>query len=148
VRMHIDLPDDLAKMVKAQSDLDVSAVCRDALRHELSRREDLAGDMKRHVFRVYGYASVIPGMDLPKDSSREVAFIAKEIAGETRATSRPWTAYLTKKEQIALWDDNGGLMVFASLAALKASGWSESRPDVVAAVAAALDQDLVTDLDI
>jgi post-segregation antitoxin (ccd killing protein) len=148
VRMTIYLPDDLAKMVKAQVNLNVSKVCQGALEHELSRRKALAGGMERHVFRVNGYASVIPGVDLPKESSREVAFTAKEIASDTRATSQPWTAYLTIQGKIALWDDNGGLIVFPSVDDLRASDLSNSRPDVVAEIAKAYNQDCVIDLDI
>jgi post-segregation antitoxin (ccd killing protein) len=148
VKMTIDLPDDLVKMVKAQVNLDVSKVCQGALEHELSRRKAVAGGMERHVFRVNGYASVIPGLDLPKESSREVAFTAKEIARDTRATGQPWTAYLTEGGKIALWDDNGGLIVFPTLDDLRASGWSDSRPDVVAEIAEALGPRHVIKLDI
>jgi hypothetical protein len=59
-----------------------------------------------------------------------------------------FTAYPTRRHQIALWDDNGGLIVFSSLDELRASGWSDSRPDVLAEVAAALGQEYVIDLDI
>jgi hypothetical protein len=150
VKKTIYLPNDLAKAVKARADLNVSEVCQKALRHELSRREALAElerDMKRHVLRVYGNASAIPNLKLPAGTSKEVAFIAREIAGDTRATSKPWTAYFTKKEKIVLWDDNGGLTVFSSLNDLRASSWG-SRPDVVAEIAKALGEDYVTDLDI
>lgn len=151
MKMTIYLPDDLAKTVKAQRDLNVSAVCQDALRRELSRRKALAGldkGMERHVFRASGKNSSIPGMDLPDGVSREVAFTAKEIAGQTWATRQPWTAYLTRRHHIALWDDDGGLTVFSSLDELRASDWSDNRPDVVAEIAAALGQDYVIDLDI
>ncbi len=147
----IQLPDDLAETVKAQTDLDVSAVCEDALRRELSRRATLAQldkDMERHVFRVSRKNSSIPGMDLRDETSREVAFIGKEIASLTWATTQPWIAYLTRKHQIALWDDDGGLMVFSSFAELKSSAWSDSRQGVVAEVAKALGEDYVTELDI
>jgi hypothetical protein len=104
--------------------------------------------MERHVFRVNGYASVIPGMNLPKQSIREVAFLAQEIASDTRATSDPWTAYLTNHLQIALWDDNGGLTVFRSFEALRTSGLSDSRPEVVAEIARALGEVYIIERDI
>jgi post-segregation antitoxin (ccd killing protein) len=154
VQKTIYLPDDLAKAVakavKANADLNVSEVCQKALRHELSRRQasaDLERNMERHVFRAYGNASAIPGMHIPNGTSREVAFYATEIAGDTRATSQPWTAYRTKGGQTVLWDDNGGLMVFSKFADLRASIWG-SRPDVVAEIAKALGEDYVTVLDI
>lgn len=149
--MTIYLPDDLAKTVKAERDLNVSAVCQDALRREVSRRNARAGldeGMERHVFRASGQNSSIPGMDIADGVSRDVAFTAKEIAGQTWATKQPWIAYWTKRHQIALWDDNGGLRVFSSLDDLRASDWSDNRPDVVAEIAAALGQDYVIDLDI
>jgi hypothetical protein len=150
VQKTIYLPDDLAKAVKAQADLNVSEVCQDALRHELSRRKALAElgrVMERHVFRVYGKASAIPNLEFPEGTSKEVAFFATEIAGDTRATSQPWTAYRTMGNHIVLWNDNGGLMVFSKFDDLRASSWGK-RPDVIAEIAKALGENYVTDLPI
>jgi hypothetical protein len=120
------------------------------VRRELSLREipaRLDDGMERHVFRVSPKNSSIPGTDLASKTNWEVAFIAKEIAGQTWATTRPWTAYLTRKHHIVLWDDNGGLMVFSSFDELRSSAWSDSRVDVGAEVAAALGKKYVIDLD-
>ena len=149
--MTIYLPDDLAEQVKKHDDLNVSAVCQDALRRELARREQLAGlekGMERQIVRAYANTSQIPGMEIPLGNHREVAFIGKEIAGDITGRQR-WRAYLTKRHQIAMWDEeDDGLMVFSSLEDLQLSGWSDARPDVVAEVAEALGEDYTIELDI
>jgi hypothetical protein len=148
--MTIYLPDNLAKQVKEHDDLNVSAVCQDALWRELTRREQLAGlekGMERQIVRAYANTSQIPGLDIPPGNHREVAFIGKEIA---RGGGRHrWRGYLTKRRQIAMWDEeDDGLMVFSSLEDLTGSGWNDANPDVVAEVAEALGEDYTIELDI
>ena len=81
--MTIYLPDDLAETVKEHDDLNVSAVCQDALRRELARREEIA-KLDSGMERVVVY------VEEPYES--DVAFVGKLLHHSDREDS---AAYLT-----------------------------------------------------
>jgi len=133
MKMTIYVPDDLAEVVKEHADLNVSAVCQDALRRELVRREELAKldkGMERHVMFT--------------EDRGQVAFVAKQVFYNDRYEI---SAYITRRHRIAVsvkdelyeWDS------FEDIAC--DPNWAGS-PGLVAAVAEALGEEHVTELDI
>lgn len=130
--MTIYLPDDLAATVKQHDDLNVSAVCQEALRAELARREELAKldkGMERHVVFVDRLGT-------------DVAFTGKELHSNGYVT-----AYLTGRHRLAVYDDrNQTLYEYDSFDDLVAGGDGES--ELVAAVAVKLGEKHVVELDI
>lgn len=135
--MTIYLPDDLAEMVRVHADLNVSAVCQEALRRELARREELA-KLDEGMERVEVYVEAM---------GADVAFVGRELYYNIRSEV---TAYLTRRHRIAIY--NAALQAlyrfdsFDDLAADKA--WRDGDPELVAAVAAALGEQHVIELDI
>lgn len=143
MRMTIYVPDDLAAMVKEHDDLNVSAVCQEALRAELTRRQaqsELGDGMKRHEV----YIERRGGVDL--DEGAEVAFVGRELYFD----GRDLTAYLTKRGRIAIHhDDEQSLYEFDSFADLVSDDvWELSHPALVSAVAQQLGEKHVIELDI
>jgi hypothetical protein len=137
MRMTIYMPDDLAAMVKEHSDLNVSAVCQEALRRELARREEFA-KLDKGMERVVVY-----------DSGREaeVAFVGRELFHSYSLPEE--TAYLTKRHRIAVYSHSSQILFdFDSFEDLQADeGWKDSS-ELVAGVAQALGEDHVIELDI
>ena len=136
MRMTIYLPDDLAAMVKEHDDLNVSAVCQEALRAELFRRQAMhaiSNGMQRYI--VY----------IAKTDS-QAAFVGKEVNYDGHRL----TAYITQRGRIALYDDDRQELevfdTFADLVALE--GIEETHPALVADVAEAVGEKYVRELDI
>jgi post-segregation antitoxin (ccd killing protein) len=143
MRMTIYVPDDLAAMVKEHDDLNISAVCQEALRVELSRREasaKLGEGMKRHVVYIERRGSV----DL--DGGIEVGFVGKEVDDDGRNR----TAYITRRGRIAIYNhDEQSLYEFDSFADLvRDEVWELSYPVMVSSIAEALGEKHVIELDI
>lgn len=133
MKMTIYVPDELAELVKEHDDLNVSAVCQDALRRELARREEFAKldkGMERHVMYT--------------EDRGQVAFVAKQVFHNDR---HEISAYITRRHRIAVsvsdelyeWDS------FEEIAS--DPNWAGS-PGLVAALAEALGEEHVTELDI
>lgn len=129
--MTIYLPDDLAAQVKEHPDLNASAVCQDALRHELARRAEVAKltkGMERIVVRIESGEAAFTGTSLPSDHS-------------------DMAVYLTKRQRIAVYDearqDLGQYDTFHEFADA-----FDGLPELVADVAAALGENYVIELDI
>lgn len=136
--MTIYLPDDLAEMVREHEDLNVSAVCQQALRNELHRREALAeldAGMERHVV----YVDELGG---------NAAFVGRRLA--YRGLPFDETAYLTAKHRIAVYSNEAqALYQYDSFDEMADEpGWRDGAPDFLAAVAAALGEDRTIELDI
>lgn len=150
MKMTVYMPDDLAGLVKVHSDINVSAICQGALRQEIVRREEVArleDGMNRVVVHADGNVSRIPGYCISGGESADVAFYGAELYYSSRAPET--RAYLTRRHQIAVWDnDASGLMVYESLRDLAASGYADADPALVAAVAKALGEEHVVELDI
>jgi post-segregation antitoxin (ccd killing protein) len=138
MRMTIYLPDDLAEMVKEHTDLNVSRVCQEALRQELAHREELA-KLDKDMERVVVYVD---------DLGSEVAFVGKELYHSDRSPEE--TVYLTRRHRLAVYNaDAQALYQFDSFDDLaNDSVWREANPELVAAVAAALGEKYVVELDI
>jgi len=136
--MTIYLPDDLAEMVKEDTDLNVSAVCQEALRRELTIREVLA-KLDKGMKRVEMYDDL---------HGADVAFVGKEIYYNGRIPEE--TAYLTKNHRIAVYAHEAQMLhQFDSFDDLAADeGWRDGSPELVAAVAKALGEEHVIELDI
>jgi post-segregation antitoxin (ccd killing protein) len=138
VRMTIYLPDRLAEEVKEHDDLNVSAVCQLALRRELTRRKELA-KLDEGMERVVVFDDQL---------GSEVAFVGRELY----YNNRPYevTAYLTRRHRIAIHNHTQqALNQFDSFDDLAADpGWRDGDPMLVAAVAAALGEEHVIELDI
>lgn len=138
VRLTIYLPDRLAERVKEHDDLNVSSVCQLALRRELVHREKLA-DLDEGMERVQLW---IEGME------SDVAFVGKELYYRDRPSEL--TVYLTRRHRIAIYHhEPGALYQFDSFADLAADPeWRDGAPELVGAVAAALGEKHVIELDI
>jgi post-segregation antitoxin (ccd killing protein) len=138
MRMTIYLPDDLAEMVREQADLNVSAVCQEALRRELVRREELA-KLDKEMHRIVLY-----------DDGRgaDVAFVGKELYHSYGLPEE--TAYLTKRHRIAVYSHSSQVLhEFDSFGDLEADEvWRDSSPELLAGVAEALGESHVIELDI
>ena len=134
--MTIYVPDDLATMVKEYADLNVSAVCQEALRVELNRREaraKLAEGMERHEFTIQRRGH--EALDVPLD----VAFVGKQVY-----TDGEVSAYVTKRGRIAIYDDRTqALDDYDDFALMVAP-----NEEVLAAVAEALGEEYVLHLNI
>ena len=76
MRITVYLPDDLAKRVKEHADLNVSAVCQDALRRELARRAELER-LDEGMERVKVYIDRLES---------DAAFVGRELAYVDRPT--------------------------------------------------------------
>lgn len=137
--MNIYVPDDLAEQVKQHDDLNVSAVCQDALRAELDQRK-AAAELGEKVERVEVF------VDRSPDFQGDVAFTGKEIYYDGRHT----TAYLTKRGRIAVHNsDEQSLYDFDSFLDFTADDvWELQYPAMVSAVAEALGLKHVIELDI
>ena len=140
--MTIYLPDDLSEMVKEHADLNVSAVCQSALRRELARREELA-KLDKGMERVVHYV----------EGRGDIAFTGHLVYASERVPE--YSAYITRRHRIAIFaNDAQALYEFDSFDDLTApgSGWSENgdyaAQELVAAVAEALGEEHVTELDI
>lgn len=137
MKMTIYLPDDLAEMVKEHTDLNVSAVCQDALRRELTRREELA-KLDKGMERIEVYDGQFDAV---------VAFTGTELYSGDRPEE---TVYLTKRHRIAVYSHEAQALYqydsFDDLAQLEV--YRDGRPEVLAAVAAALGEEHVIELDI
>lgn len=94
--MTIYLPDDLAEQVKAESDLNTSAVCQKALRSELGHRSELA-KLDVNMERVEHYIG---------ETGLTVAFY-----GVLLAADQYLTVYLTKRHRIAVYDESDHTLV-------------------------------------
>jgi hypothetical protein len=129
--MTIYLPDDLAAQVKEHPDLNASAVCQDALRHELARRAEVAKltkGMERIVVQLESGEAAFTGTSLPSDHS-------------------DMAVYLTKRQRIAVYDEDrqdlGQYDTFDEFAEA-----FDGLPELVADVAAAVGENYVIELDI
>jgi post-segregation antitoxin (ccd killing protein) len=138
MRMTVYLPDDLAKMVKEHTDLNVSAVCQEALRRELTRRAELA-KLDEDMERVQVFDDWL---------GSDVAFVGKQLAYMDRPAEL--TAYLTRRHRIAIYNHEAqSLYQFDSFDELVADpAWRDGNPMLLAAVAAALGEEHVIELDI
>lgn len=139
--MTIYLPDELFEKVKAHEDLNVSAVCQEALREELSWREAAAkfGEgMKRHTL-------------FDEARERDVSFIGKRIYTHDTHPFRDDEVYLTAKHALAVYQDHEQrLHVYDDFDALKRefAGSSEEAEFFLAGVAQELGEKYVVFLDI
>ena len=132
--MTIYLPDDLADLVKAHDDLNVSAVCQDALRRELSRREHLAA-LGKGMERIELY--------LGEDGDQHVAFTGKEVYCDDEQAVM---AYVTRRHRIAVFfAPHGELTQYDTFADLADD---VHDAELLTSVAAALGVDHVIELDI
>ena len=134
MKMTIYVPEDLAEKVKAHADLNVSAVCQDALRRELVRREELAKldkGMERHVIWT--------------EDRGNVAFAGKQVYYSNR---RPeiW-AYITRRHRIAV-ATSGELFEWDSFADFADDPNWRGTDELTAALAEALGEEHVIELDI
>jgi post-segregation antitoxin (ccd killing protein) len=138
MRMTVYLPDDLAKMVKEHADLNVSAVCQEALRRELTRRAEL-GKLDEGMQRVQVFDDQI---------GSDVAFVGKELYYRDHPSEL--TVYLTRRHRIAIYNyEQQALYQFDSFDELAADpGWRDGDPVLLTAVAAALGEEHVIELDI
>jgi post-segregation antitoxin (ccd killing protein) len=138
MRMTVYLPDDLAQMVKEHADLNVSAVCQQALRRELARREEFA-KLDKGMKRIVLYDDA---------HGADVAFVGRELYWSGRIPEE--TAYLTQRHRIAVYSHSSQtLYQFDSFDDLAShEGWRDSSPELVAAVAKALGEEHVIELDI
>ena len=138
MKFTIYVPDDLAEMVREQADFNVSAVCQEALRRELARQEEFA-QLDKGMKRVVVY-----------DDQRgaDVAFVGRELYWSGRIPEE--TAYLTRRHRIAIYSHSSQtLYEFDSFEDLEADeGWRDGSPELVAAVAKALGEEHVIELDI
>ena len=133
--MTIYLPDDLAEMVKGHTDLNVSAVCQDALRRELTRREELA-KLDKGMQRVVVFDD---------EMGADVAFTGKQLHHSYRPEE---TVYLTQRHRLAVYSHEAqALHQYDSFEDL-AEMYRDGQPEFLAAVAAALGEDHVVELDI
>ena len=137
--MTIYLPNDLASRVKEHADLNVSAVCQLALGRELARREKLT-NLDEGMERVQVFVEHL---------GNDVAFVGKELY----SADHPWgglTAYLTRRHRIAIYNDaTQNLTQYDSFDDFTADpDWLREDPELVGAVAAALGQEFVIELDI
>jgi post-segregation antitoxin (ccd killing protein) len=136
--MTIYLPDELGQRVKEVADLNVSAVCQNALEVELNRRAsyaELDQGMKRHVVYI-------------DELGAEAAFVGNQLLPEDR---RGRTPYLTQRHRIAIYDsDAQALYQFENFDDLaQEEGWQhEEEAELVAAIAAALGEEHTIELDI
>jgi len=138
MRMTIYLPDELAERVKEHADLNVSAICQDALRRELTRREELA-KLDQGMERIVVFDDQL---------GSDVAFVGKELYYGARQMEV--SAYLTRRHRIAIYNHTAhALYQFDSFDDLAADpGWRDGDPALVAAVAAELGEEHVIELDI
>ena len=132
MKMTIYVPEDLAEKVKAHADLNVSAVCQDALRRELVRREELAKldkGMERHLMYT--------------EDRGQVAFVGKQVFYNDRYEM---SAYITRRHRIAVSvsDELYEWNSFEDIA--NDPNWAGSP--VIAALAEALGEEHVIELDI
>jgi len=133
--MTIYLPDDLAETVKEHDDLNVSAVCQDALRRELARREEIA-KLDSGMERVVVY------VEEPYES--DVAFVGKLLHHSYREDS---AAYLTRRHHIAVYHERQQkLYQYDTFDDLRDD--VEDDSELLAGVAAALGEKHVVELDI
>jgi hypothetical protein len=132
MKMTIYVPEDLAEKVKEHADLNVSAVCQDALRRELVRREELAKldkGMERHLMYT--------------EDRGQVAFVGKQVFYNDRYEM---SAYITRRHRIAVSvsDELYEWNSFEDIA--NDPNWAGSP--VIAALAEALGEEHVIELDI
>ncbi len=136
--MTIYVPEDLAELVKGYDDLNVSAVCQAALRQELARREELA-TLDKGMKRVEVFVDRL---------GSDVAFVGKEVYRSNKLPER--YAYITKRHRIAIYDPDAQELyqfdTFDELADDEA--WKHNDGELVAAVAAAVGEKHVMELDI
>lgn len=148
--MTIYLPDELAEEVKAHNDLNVSAVCQEALRRELATRAALAvhdAEMKKIKISAE-----------PADHSheaRDLVFTGKSVAvlyGHGRHDDT--VAYLTKGHRL-LVEADGQYWIFDDFddfantwAEPGGSGLEPANAAFVADVAEAIGEEHVLELDI
>lgn len=133
MKMTIYVPDDLAELVKEHDDLNVSAVCQDALRRELARREELAKldkGMERHVMYT--------------EDRGQVAFVAKQVFYNDR---HEISAYITRRHRIAV-ATSGELFEWDSFDDFVNDPNWQGTEELTAALAEALGEEHVIELDI
>jgi post-segregation antitoxin (ccd killing protein) len=133
MKMTIYVPDDLAEKVKEHADLNVSAVCQDALRRELVRRDELA-KLDKGMERQVMYA---------EDRGR-VAFLGKQVFYNDRYKI---SAYITRRHRIAI-SVRDELFQFDSFDDfINDPNW-QGTDELTAALAQALGEEHVIELDI
>jgi hypothetical protein len=134
--MTIYLPDELAEQIKDLEGLNVSAICQDALRHELGRRQQLAA-LDKDMERVEAYVG---------DGKVRGAFIGKLIYFSDDQTV---SAYLTRRHRIAVIDEPPEILRdFDTFEDLAVDEYWSQNAELLAAVAEALDVEHVIELDI
>jgi hypothetical protein len=130
--MTIYLPDDLAEEVKKHADMNVSAICQDALRHELGRLDQvgkLDEGMQRIVIDLGAGPAAFTGRQLPSEHGVDL------------------DVYLTGRRRIAIYDaDKLQLDQFDTFDEFaEAYG---GLPDLVGDIAAHLGESYIVELDI
>jgi hypothetical protein len=135
MKMTIYVPDELAAEIKDKlGDANVSAICQDALRAEIARKEARAALGPKDFERIEVYDS---------EKGADVAFRGRKVG-------RDWdfeaVAYLTPKGAIAVYEEKPQtLYVYGDYRALAAENWS---PGFIAQVAEATGEKYVEELDI
>lgn len=137
MRMNIYVPDDLGEKVKQHDDINVSAVCQEALRSALDNRAALA-KLVEGMGRVTLYI----------EDRGESAFVGKLVHSDDRGNV---SIYITKKHRIAIYDESKQRLYEYDGFAEMEEEWSRAI-DVdhaaLSAVAEALGEKYVTELDI
>lgn len=141
MKVTVYLPDDLGEKVKA-ADINVSAVCQEALQEELIRQEALA-KLDKGMERI----ELELGLD---GEAVKNAFYGKELAFKEYGSEADATIYLTQRHRIAVfhtWDENATLDVYDDFDAAERQD-PESDAGLLAQAAAALGEERVVFLDI
>jgi post-segregation antitoxin (ccd killing protein) len=132
MRTTVYLPDDLGEEVKQLDELNVSAICQEALRRELDRRKQLA-ELAEGMGRQEVYIDEL---------GNKVAFTGRRLYDDGDRT-----AYLTGRERIAVYDGfRQELRQYDTFGDLVDGDHEDTK--LVAAVAQALGEDYTIELDI
>jgi post-segregation antitoxin (ccd killing protein) len=137
MKITIYLPDDFGEILKMDHpDLNISAVCQEALREEMARRNQLA-KLSEGMTRVVVYLD---------DRGTDAAFVGRELHYDGDRMPET-TVYLTRQHRLAAYDHhNKRLHQFDAFDEL--ANAYQDRPELVAGVAKALGEKYVLELDI
>ena len=139
MKMTISVPDDLYEIVKA-ADFNASKVCQRALRDHVERLQRLA-ELGEGMQRVEVYLERL---------NSDAAFTGRLLAmTDGRRNITVW-AYLTSRNRIVIYnDDTQDLDEFDTFDELASDrAWRDGSPEFIAAIAEALGEKYIIELDI
>ena len=140
MKMTISVPDDLYEIVKA-ADFNASAVCQGALRDHVERLQRLA-ELGEGMERVEVYLERL---------NSNAAFTGRLLAmTDGRRINATAFAYLTSRNRIVIYnDDTQDLDEFDTFDELASDpAWRDGSPEFIAAIAEALGEKYIIELDI